>query len=98
MGQRNSEWKQSKDEKPSKRANRPLKFDDVLPDEISTQVDTNEDAQLKTEQKPSPKSAAIAKHYCYSVDLRSVKNLDTERTIRCFCRWGMLVLFFLLIL
>ena len=35
----------------------------------------------------SEKSADKSKHYCYSVDLRSVKNLNIEHTIKCFCRY-----------
>ena len=89
--QRHSEGRPSKEEKPSKRANRPLKFGDDLSDEMSAQVDRNKDTKQTIHQKSSPKSSTTAKHYCYSVDLRSLKNLDTERTIRCFCRWGIFV-------
>ena len=50
-------------------------------------MDTVKEAKPRMGAIASDKSADKSKHYCYSVDLRSVKNLNIEHTIKCFCRY-----------
>lgn len=84
-----AEAKPHKDGKPSKKAHRPLKFDDELPVDKENGVTSSKETaeRQKKNTKTKSKLAEKSKHYCYSVDLRSVKNLDIEQPIRCFCRW-----------
>ena len=89
--QHKSDSKPSKEKKVGKKASRPLKFDDDAENNSSLQENVEEINKQKAEPrkerfKPKPELAAKSKHYCYSVDLRSVKNLDIENPIRCFCR------------
>ena len=45
-------------------------------------------SKTKTEQKREVMDIEKPRmnHYCYSIDLRSVKNLDIDHPINCFCR------------
>ena len=73
-----------------KKTKRPLRFADGP----SNESPQGEDQTRKSDrQKPSTKEAGAklkvnekSNHYCFSIDLRSIKNLDVERPVNCFCR------------
>ena len=78
--------KPGSEEKQRKRTNRPLKFDDDISEDSLAHVDASTNTKKETRFTTKAKSSAKSRHYCYSVDLRSVKNLDIEHNIRCYCR------------
>eukprot|EP00795_Rhopilema_esculentum_P005989 gene5989-11355_t len=74
-----------------KKTKRPLRFADGP----SNESPQEEDQTRKSDrQRPSTKEAGAklkvnekSNHYCFSIDLRSIKNLDVERPVNCFCRY-----------
>jgi len=83
-----SDVKLGSEEKQRKRTNRLLKFDDDVSEDSLAHVDASTNTKKETGLPTKAKSSVKSRHYCYSVDLRSVKNLEIERNIRCYCRYS----------
>ena len=81
-----SDVKLGSEEKQRKRTNRLLKFDDDVSEDSLAHVDASTNMKKETGLPTNAKSSVKSRHYCYSVDLRSVKNLEIEHNIRCYCR------------
>eukprot|EP00112_Aurelia_sp_Birch-Aquarium-sp1_P009678 Seg2106.2 transcript_id=Seg2106.2/GoldUCD/mRNA.D3Y31 product="Centrosomal protein of 120 kDa" protein_id=Seg2106.2/GoldUCD/D3Y31 len=85
------ELPKDKDPRVTKHPNRSLQFEDDSPSGSPKQDNIDHTkSRTKKEQRRDVVSIEMPRmnHYCYSIDLRSVNNLEIDHPINCFCRYS----------